>query len=798
MSELYDKSIRTLELPAVLEVLAQKAVSEAAREHCRKLYPSSDLDEVRRLLDETDAARTRLGLYGSPAFSGVKDVSAALTRADHGGMLNTRELLDIAGLLTASRRVSEYDRDRQGEATVLDHYFSALHTNKYLEDRIRGAILDEETIADTASPELADIRRKMRVAATKGRQILQRIISSPSYAKVLQEALITQRDGRFVVPVKAECKGSLPGLVHDISSSGATLFVEPMGVVQANNELKELQAREEREIERILRQLSADCGDQMENILYDYDILVHLDVIFARAQLSYQMSAARPEVRRRGGIVLRRARHPLLDPAKAVPISVELGQQFDTLVITGPNTGGKTVTLKTLGLLCLMAQCGLHIPADDGSVVRVFDRVLADVGDEQSIEQSLSTFSAHMANIVQILQQADEQSLLLFDELGAGTDPVEGAALAIAVIQEVRSRGALTAATTHYAELKTFAMTTAGVENASCEFDVQTLRPTYRLLIGIPGKSNAFAISRRLGLDEHVIEAARAQMDSESVRFEDVLTQLEEKRQRLERAQSEADRLWQQREEDARKARTFREQMEKAKENARSKGEAEAKRIVREAQAKVDAIFAELDELRRQQQKRADFQQMNDARANVRRGLNEAEALVRSRESDPEPIPAPSRPIRVGDQVELPGVNRAAEVLTVNADGSLVLQAGKMKMTVKRGQVRLLETAEEIQKKKKQQSRAQSSSPKIQLASRAASELDIRGYETLEAESVVDNYIVSAVMAKLGSVTIIHGKGTGALRKAVHEILRRNKAVKSFRLGRYGEGEAGVTIVELK
>ena len=798
MSELYDKSIRTLELPAVLEVLAQKAVSEAARERCRKLYPSSDLDEVRRLLDETDAARTRLGLYGSPAFSGVKDVSAALTRADHGGMLNTRELLDIAGLLTASRRVSEYDRDRQGEATVLDHYFSALHTNKYLEDRIRGAILDEETIADTASPELADIRRKMRVAATKGRQILQRIISSPSYAKVLQEALITQRDGRFVVPVKAECKGSLPGLVHDISSSGATLFVEPMGVVQANNELKELQAREEREIERILRQLSADCGDQMENILYDYDILVHLDVIFARAQLSYQMSAARPEVRRRGGIVLRRARHPLLDPAKAVPISVELGQQFDTLVITGPNTGGKTVTLKTLGLLCLMAQCGLHIPADDGSVVRVFDRGLADVGDEQSIEQSLSTFSAHMANIVQILQQADEQSLLLFDELGAGTDPVEGAALAIAVIQEVRSRGALTAATTHYAELKTFAMTTAGVENASCEFDVQTLRPTYRLLIGIPGKSNAFAISRRLGLDEHVIEAARAQMDSESVRFEDVLTQLEEKRQRLERAQSEADRLWQQREEDARKARTFREQMEKAKENARSKGEAEAKRIVREAQAKVDAIFAELDELRRQQQKRADFQQMNDARANVRRGLNEAEALVRSRESDPEPIPAPSRPIRVGDQVELPGVNRAAEVLTVNADGSLVLQAGKMKMTVKRGQVRLLETAEEIQKKKKQQSRAQSSSPKIQLASRAASELDIRGYETLEAESVVDNYIDSAVMAKLGSVTIIHGKGTGALRKAVHEILRRNKAVKSFRLGRYGEGEAGVTIVELK
>ena len=564
MTDLFEKSIRTLELPAVLEKLAAKAVSDAAKERCLRLTPATDTQEVLHLLDETDAAKERLGLHGSPSFSGVKDVSAALTRADHGGMLNTRELLDVAGVLTASRRVSEYDAQRQGEATVLDRLFSSLHTNRYLEDKIRSAILDEETIADTASSELADIRRKMRLAATKGRQILQRIISSPSYAKVLQEALITQRDGRFVVPVKAECKGSLPGLVHDISSSGATLFVEPMGVVQANNELKELEAREQKEIDRILRQLSAECAAQMENILWDYDILVQLDVIFARAQLSYQLNASRPEVRRRGGITLRRARHPLLDQAKAVPITVELGEQFDTLVITGPNTGGKTVTLKTIGLLSLMAQCGLHIPADGGSAVRVFHRVLADVGDEQSIEQSLSTFSAHMSNIVRILKEVDDHSLLLFDELGAGTDPVEGAALAIAIIQEARNQGALIAATTHYAELKTFAMTTAGVENASCEFDVQTLRPTYRLLIGIPGKSNAFAISRRLGLDESVIQAAQAQMDSDSVRFEDVLTQLEEKRQRLEKAQNEADRLWRQREEDARKARTFREQMEKA------------------------------------------------------------------------------------------------------------------------------------------------------------------------------------------------------------------------------------------
>ena len=794
MSELFEKSIRTLELPAVLEKLAAKAVSQAAKDRCLKLTPSTDAEEVLRLLDETDAAKERLGLHGSPSFSGVKDVSAALTRADHGGMLNTRELLDIAGVLTASRRVADYDAQHQGEETVLDRLFTSLHTNKYLEEQIRSAILDEETIADTASSELADIRRKMRLAASKGRQILQRIISSPSYAKVLQEALITQRDGRFVVPVKAECKGSMPGLVHDVSSSGATLFVEPMGVVQANNELKELEAREKKEIDRILRQLSAACAGSMENILWDYDILVHLDVIFARAQLSYQLNASRPEVRRRGGVALRRARHPLLDQAKAVPITVELGEQFDTLVITGPNTGGKAVTLKTIGLLCLMAQCGLHIPADSGSAVRVFHRVLADVGDEQSIEQSLSTFSAHMSNIVQILREVDDKSLLLFDELGAGTDPVEGAALAIAIIESARSQGALIAATTHYAELKTFAMTTAGVENASCEFDVQTLRPTYRLLIGIPGKSNAFAISRRLGLDESVIQAAQAQMDSDSVRFEDVLTQLEEKRQRLEKAQAEADRLWRQREEDARKARTFREQMEKAKDNARTKGEAEAKRIVRQAQAQADEIFAQLDQLRRQQQKQLSFQELNDAKAAVRHSLNQAQDALHIHDQPQEPVYTPSRPIEVGDLVELPGVKMAASVLAVNNDGTLLLQAGKMKMTVKAQQVRLPEG----QPKKKPAAPASGGSAKLNLQSRAASELDIRGYETLEAESVVENYIDSAVMAKLGTVTIIHGKGTGALRKAVHEMLKRNKAVKSFRLGRYGEGEAGVTVVELK
>ena len=795
MSELFEKSIRTLELPAVLELLARHAVSDEARARCLRLRPATDAAAVEHLLDETDAAKTRLGLHGSPSFAGVKDVSQALDRADHGGVLNTRELLDVAGVLTAARRVSDYDAERQGEATAIDRLFSALHVNRYLEDKIRGAILDEETIADTASPELADIRRNMRAAASKGRQILQRIISSPSYAKVLQEALITQRDGRFVVPVKAECKGSLPGLVHDISSSGATLFVEPMGVVQANNELKELQAREEKEIDRVLRILSGECAAQRENILYDYDLLVQLDTIFARAQLSYAMDAGRPLVRKRGGIDLKRARHPLLDPAKAVPVTVALGGAYDTLVITGPNTGGKTVTLKTLGLLCLMAQCGLHIPAGDQSAVQVFDRVLADVGDEQSIEQSLSTFSAHMKTIVNILDEADGDSLVLFDELGAGTDPVEGAALAIAVIEHVRARGAKVAATTHYAELKTFAMTTAGVENASCEFDVETLCPTYKLLIGIPGKSNAFAISARLGLDPRVIETAKQQMDAESIRFEDVLTQLEIKRQQLEKEKEEIDRLHAKQEEDSRRAREFRAQMERAKENARSRGEAEAKRILADAKSAADAAFRELDELRKAQKKQLDAQAMNEKRVEIVSELNAARERAGVRDESREPIPAPSRPIRAGDLVEIPGTNRPAEVTAVKGD-RLVLKAGVLSMTVKNDEVRLIEDDERAAMKKP--SVPASPTRRILNTAAAARELDLRGMETLEAESVLENYLDAARRAHLETVTIIHGKGTGALRKAVQAYLRRDKTVKSFRLGNYGEGESGVTIVEFK
>ena len=795
MSELFEKSIRTLELPRVLELLAQLAVSEEGKRRARTIRPETEAEEVERLQDQTEAARTMIGLRGSPSFAGVKPVAEALDRADRGGSLNTRELLTIAGLLTCARRAREYFNDDAAEKTAIDHLFLSLHGNRFLEDRIKSAILDEDTIADTASPELADIRRHMRAAQAKSRQILQRIVSSPSYSKILQESIITQRDGRFVVPVKAEHKGDMPGLIHDVSASGATVFVEPMGVVQANNEYIELQAKEKKEIERILAELSAAAADHREDIRWDYDALVHLDLIFARGQLSYKLNCVRPEIRRDGSVFLRKARHPLLDQAKAVPIDIEVGGTFDTLVITGPNTGGKTVSLKTLGLLCLMAQCGLQIPAGDRSAVSVFRGILADVGDEQSIEQSLSTFSAHMVNIVAILQEADSRSLVLFDELGAGTDPVEGAALAIAVIQRVRQAGAKVAATTHYAELKTFAMTTAGVENASCEFDVETLCPTYRLLIGIPGKSNAFAISRRLGLPEDVIDDAQKQMSGESVRFEDILTQLEAKRQALEKKQQEVDRLYLRREEDARKAREFREQMERAKENARSKGEAEARRILKDARQTADSVFAQLTEMRKQQERAARVENDNEARAELRRQLNEAEAAVGVRSQEREPIPKPSRPIRTGDLVELPGVRQPAEVVAVNKDGSLQLKAGVLKMTVKADEVRLIEEPEKKNKKPAVSVKRGAGQP---LRSAAASELDIRGLETIEAEAVVETFLSSAVMGRLETVTIIHGKGTGALRKAVHDILRRNKSVKNFRLGVYGEGESGVTVVTLK
>lgn len=792
--DFYKKSLNILELPAVLEMLAAEAVTEGGKEQCLALLPSEDKDEVKRRLSDTSSAKNMMVVRGSPSLSGVKDVRASLNRADLGGSLNTRELLDIARVLQCARLVKGYVADDAVGKTSIDYLFSALHANRFLEEKISSSIVGEDEIADSASGELADIRRKIRAASARVRDSLQKIISSPSYAKALQEPIITMRSDRFVVPVKAEHKGAIAGLVHDISASGATLFIEPMAAVKANNELRELAAKEKAEIERILAELSADCDEHADDIASDYNLLIQLDLIFAKAKLSYKLNCIEPELRQRG-IVLRRARHPLLPANKAVPISLELGEDFDTLIITGPNTGGKTVTLKTIGLLNIMAQCGLHIPADDGSGVPVYRHILADIGDEQSIEQNLSTFSAHMTNIVHILNECGDDSLLLFDELGAGTDPTEGAALAIAIIEHARQHGACIAATTHYAELKVYATTEEGIQNASCEFDVETLRPTYRLLVGIPGKSNAFAISKRLGLGDEIIEDAKARLGVQNASFEATIEKLEQTRLLLERDRTEAAQKLREAEESAKKAAFLRAELAVRLEKADEKSRREAERIITQARQTAEETFAELDDMRRRANEEEEARRVNEARSELRRKLNESEnKLKATRQEEAKEAKKSSRAARAGDTVEIISMGFKAEVIDVNPDGTLNLKAGIMTVKAKQSEVYLLE---EHAAKQKRKSVSLAGSGSIRTAA-VNSEIDLRGMESIEAVAAAEMYIDNAVMAKLSTVRIIHGKGTGALRAAVQQMLKRNKAVKSFRLGRYGEGETGVTIVELK
>ena len=600
------------------------------------------------------------------------------------------------------------------------------------------------------------------------------------------------RSDRYVVPVKAEFKGSVPGLVHDISASGATLFIEPMGAVKANNELRELAAKEKAEIDRILAELSADCAEHRDDISSDYDVLVRLDLIFAKAKLSYKLNCQQAAMDERA-IVLHHARHPLLDQSKAVPIDVELGDSFDTLVITGPNTGGKTVSIKTIGLLAAMNQCGLHIPADDGSRLPVFAHILADIGDEQSIEQSLSTFSAHMSNIVNIISECDDRSLILFDELGAGTDPTEGAALAIAVIEHVRKCGAIVAATTHYAELKVYATNETGVQNASCEFDVDSLRPTYHLLVGIPGKSNAFAISKRLGLSDEIIEDAKNRVSTESASFEATIEKLEQTRLLLEKDRNEAALKLREAQENAKKAAFLKAELEVRLDKADLKSRREAERIIADARATAEQVFAELDEMRKAADKDQDAQRVNEARAQLRRQLNLSEQALQKELTDDEADKVSARPVKVGDVVKIKSMGVKATVISKSPDGVLSLRAGIMNVSAKEDEVLLLEG----EKAPETKSSAARSSSQLRNVS-VASEIDLRGMETIEGVLAAERYIDSAVMGKLKTVTIIHGKGTGALRAAVQQMLKKNKSVKSFRLGRFGEGEAGVTVVELK
>ena len=792
MSELYEKSLMKLELDQVLQLLADCAGSQGGKEACLRVRPSSDLEEVQTMLAQTTAASELCTRKGNPVFGDVTDVSASLERADRGGSLQPKELLRIAGVLRCARSVKGYVAEDE-KATVLDGMFGALTPNKYLEDRIFGAILSEEEIADTASPELASIRRHMRLQAGKIRDSLQKVISSPAYSKFLREPIITIREGRYVVPVKSECKNEVPGLVHDVSGSGSTYFVEPMSAVNANNALRELELKEKKEIERILAELSAEASNHADDINLDYSMLVQLDVIFAKAKLAYRMRAWAPIMNDQGRVELRNARHPLIDPKKVVPISLRLGSDFDTMIITGPNTGGKTVTLKTIGLLTLMAECGLHIPAGDGSTLSTFDAILADIGDEQSIAQSLSTFSSHMRTIVDVVDQCDARTLVLYDELGAGTDPAEGAALAIALIEFSRKMGSRVVATTHYAELKLYAMRTKGVINASCEFDVETLQPTYKLLIGIPGKSNAFAISRKLGLSEDILKEADDLVGKSDKDFEDVLSQLEQQRQQMEGARLEAERLRAETAKIKQQSEEYQEQLRREKEKAMEKARKEAQYIIDEARAAANIASEELKALRKQLQDSADATGINQRQAELRRNLNEVEDKLRAQQPQRE-RPQPKRGILVGDTVELLKLGTKASVLAINKDGSLQLQAGILKLTAKPDEVYLLENENPYKAKAPRPAH----SGREMKMSALNTEVDLRGMDAVEAECVLDRYMDEAMRSNLKTVRIIHGKGTGVLRAAVQKSLKKNKFVKSFRLGMYGEGEDGVTIAEFK
>ena len=783
--------LKTLELDKIIARAAEGCVCKEARAMLLAIEPQCDPDEVRYALEQTDAINTLLIKNGSPRFGGVEGVSSLVARAVKGGVLSMGELLMVAGALRNFQNLTSWYGSSEHDALPTDDLFYALAPQPGLEQQISSAILAPDAMADTASHTLNELRKKIRATENSIRDRLESMVRNMDTSKYLQESVVSIRNGRYVVPVKSEYRGEVSGIIHDVSSTGATVFVEPQAVVEANARILQYRAQEAQEIERILVAFTAQVAAIEPQFQYSYKAMLEIDVLLAKARLALDMKAFKPSVRTDSSFSLIRARHPLIDPKKCVPVDIALGKEYDSLIITGPNTGGKTVTLKTIGLLCLMAQCGLHIPAAEGSCVPVFDKVLADIGDEQSIEQSLSTFSAHMVNIVNVLKECGDGSLLLFDELGAGTDPVEGAALAVSILEDARARGCVIAATTHYAELKVYATNTPGVMNASCEFDVDTLRPTYRLLLGIPGKSNAFAISRRLGLPEEIIEDAKGRVGMTSAKLEETIEKLEQTRQILDRERTESARQLRQAEEERKKAAQLRAELEIRLEKSEQKARREAERILSDARAVAESTFRELDAMRSAQNEENDHQRINAARAEMRRKLNETQDSLRKDEPAPEEKKS-ARAVQVGDVVQIRSMGVKATVLAISSDRTLTLQAGILRVTAREDEVLLLEN-----EKPAVTVRTESRGTALRQSA-VSSELDIRGMETIEAIPVVERYIDSAVQSRLETVTIIHGKGTGALRAAVQQSLRRNKQVKSFRLGRYGEGETGVTVVELK
>ncbi len=792
-----DKHCKTIELDKILQRLAGYCSCQDSRALALAIEPEKEIRDVRLLMQRTVDANTLTTRYATPSIGNVENCSAALKRAEIGARLSPKELLDVARVLRSIDTIERWRRQLEGEPSSLEYLLNCVVALPTLYRNITTSILSEDEIADNASPNLAEIRRKIRQAGSKAREVLEKMVRSATYQKYLQENIITQRDGRFVVPVKVEHRNEIKGLVHDTSASGSTIFVEPTAVVEANNEIRILQGKEQTEIDRILYELSSQVGGCADSIQGSYEAIVELDLYFAKSRMADAMRATVPNINEEGIVDLKKARHPLLDKEKVVPIDLRLGKDFDTLVVTGPNTGGKTVAVKTLGLLVMMAQCGLMLPVADGSTVPIYEKVLVDIGDEQSIEQSLSTFSAHMTNIIRILQQANENSLVLLDELGAGTDPVEGAALAVAIIERLREKKAQVVATTHYAEIKMFALNTQGVENACCEFDVATLRPTYRLLIGVPGRSNAFAISERLGLPHDIIEYAKSHISGENARFEDVVSQLEATRQELERERelAQAKRVEAQR--TSKKADELRMAMESQRERELEKARVQARGIVEQVNAQAEKILEELNDLRKAKES-AQFsdkltQSKVEFKADMRKLRDLADPVTRK---NPENY-KPERPLKRGDTVRLITMNTEGVLLSApDGQGFVNVQAGIIKTKVHQSEVRL------VDRKNKRVTFSNSKVSMKDLTSRSKrsvkTEVDLRGMTSDEAIIELDRYIDSCLLSGVGTITVIHGKGTGALRAAVQQHLKKLKRVKSFRLGVYGEGESGVTVVELK
>ena len=788
------KSLKTLEFDKILEKLAELAKNDAAKTIALGLEPTNNIRAVEQTLDETDAAVQLLLKFGSPEIVRISDISEAAKRLVAGGGLSMAELLNIARILKGARVMKQYTPEQTG---VLSGYIAELEPDKRLEERITTSIVSEDEMADGASAELANIRRKIKNTSAKIRDTLDSMIHSQYYRKFLQDPIVTVRNGRYVVPVKAECRGEVRGIAHDMSASGSTVFIEPEGVVNANNDLSELAVKERAEIEKVLLDISNDAAEHIEEIKLDFETLIHIDFVVAKARLALDMRAVMPKMNRSGVFKINKGRHPLIDKTKVVPVDIELGTTFDTLIITGPNTGGKTVVLKTLGLFCLMAQAGLHIPAADGSELSVCADIFADIGDEQSIKQSLSTFSSHMKNIVEISKKVSEGCLVLFDELGAGTDPTEGAALATAIIEDFRSAGAKIAATTHYSELKLYALTAKGIENASCEFDVATLSPTYRLLIGVPGRSNAFAISEKLGLPKRIIESSRNMLSDENIRFEDVLSKIEDNRISAEKNSEETARLRAETERLKAELAAERDKIEKQKDKIYDRAREKAEKIILRAQDDADRLLEELREAQKARDEKDALRQIQELKRELGLKIKNNKSPKQKKASAAKGAGVNLNSLKLGAEVMINDLGDKGSVLSINKkDKTAVVQVGIMKITARADNMTLAEE-EEGKKPERYTKKAAVYGGGLRRES-VKSEVDLRGMTLEEAEMETDKFLDECAMAGLKTVSIIHGKGTGTLRSGIQNMLRRHPHVKSFRLGKYGEGENGVTIAELK